>query len=398
MIVLRPGQIEVAQYRSGTLAVPAVPGAGKTTVLTHLAVNLIADGLPPGQKILVVTVMNSAVSNFKSRIRALLEEQGLPTNRYEVKTLHSLGLLILKERPEKVMVNSAFDILTGEERERLVYGLTDRWMARNRERWQRFLSVKVGSDWYEKGLSRWSSAVRDMVNTTITQVKLRGYSRDQWESLKEQVMGFEKDSFLKWVLEIMGDYQQFLNNLGRVDFDDLIVLAYRLLREDDELRERMQNRWAYVFEDEAQDSTPLQEKILKLLSERSGNLIRVGDCNQGIMGFSGTDSYLFARFCAEETRQAIYVASRSTANIMDFANHYVNWVRESFPLTECRGALEDQMICGAPRTIPFPTLVPTAMGYPSWRSRVTSMRNFGLWPVRPHSRCSRCRIRPRPSW
>jgi DNA helicase-2/ATP-dependent DNA helicase PcrA len=354
MIVLRPGQIEVAQYRSGTLAVPAVPGAGKTTVLTHLAVNLIADGLPPGQKILVVTVMNSAVSNFKSRIRSLLEENGLPTNRYEVKTLHSLGLLILKESPEKVMVNSAFDILTGDERDRLVNGLTDRWMAANRERWLSFLSVKADSNWYEKGLSRWSRAVRDMVNSTITQVKLRGYSHEEWESLRGRVMSFEKDSFLKWVLEIMGDYQRTLNSLGRVDFDDLIVLAYRLLREDDELRERMQNRWAYVFEDEAQDSTPLQEKILKLLSERSGNLIRVGDCNQGIMGFSGTDSDLFARFCAEETKQPIYVASRSTADIMDFANHYVNWVRESFPLAACRGALEDQMIYGVPEGDPFP--------------------------------------------
>lgn len=354
MIVLRPGQIEVAQYRGGTLAVPAVPGAGKTTVLTHLAVNLIADGLPPGQKILVVTVMNSAVSNFKSRIRALLEEKGLPTNRYEVKTLHSLGLLILKERPEKVMVNSAFDILTGEERDRLVHGLTDRWMAQNRERWLSFLNVEAGNDWYEKGLSRWNSAVRDMVNRTLTQVKLRGYSRSEWETLKGRVMTFEQDSFLKWVLEIMGDYQQALNNLGRVDFDDLIVLAYRLLREDDELRERMQNRWAYVFEDEAQDSTPLQDKILQLLSGRSGNLIRVGDCNQGIMGFSGTDSYLFARFCAEETRQPICVASRSTADIMDFANHYVNWVRDFYPLAECRGALEDQMIYGTPDDDPFP--------------------------------------------
>lgn len=354
MIVLRPGQIEVSQYQSGTMAVPAVPGAGKTTVLSHLAVNLIANELPPGQKILVVTVMNSAVSNFKNKMRALLEEKGLPARGYEVKTLHSLGLLILKERPERVMVNSAFDILTGEERDRLVYGLTDRWMGQNRERWIGFLNVAADSNWYEKGLFRWSSAIRDMVNLTITQIKLRGYTRTEWDSIKSNVVSFEKDSFLKWVIEIMGDYQHELNNLGRVDFDDLIVLAYRLLEEDDDLRERMQNRWAYVFEDEAQDSTPLQEKMIKLLSSKSGNLLRVGDCNQGIMGFSGTDSSLFARFCEEEKNQPIYVASRSTADIMDYANYYVNWVRSSFPLGECRGALEDQMIYGTAADDPSP--------------------------------------------
>ena len=132
------------------MAVPAVPGAGKTTVLSHLAANLIAKELQPGQKILVVTVMNSAVANFKSKMRALLEEKGLPAQGYEVKTLHSLGLFILKARPEKVMVNSAFDILTGEERVRLVYGLTDRWMGQNRERWIKFLNVTADSKWYEK--------------------------------------------------------------------------------------------------------------------------------------------------------------------------------------------------------------------------------------------------------
>ncbi len=354
MIVLRPGQIEVSQYQSGTMAVPAVPGAGKTTVLSHLAANLIAKELQPGQKILVVTVMNSAVANFKSKMRALLEEKGLPAQGYEVKTLHSLGLFILKARPEKVMVNSAFDILTGEERVRLVYGLTDRWMGQNRERWIKFLNVTADSKWYEKGLSRWMSAIKDMVNTTITQIKLQGYSRNEWDLIKSKIINFEKDSFLKWAVEIMEDYRQELNNLGRVDFDDLIVLAYRLLEEDDDLRERMQNRWACVFEDEAQDSTPLQEKMIKLLSSKSGNLLRVGDCNQGIMGFSGTDSSLFARFCAEEKKQPIYVASRSTVDIMDIANYYVNWVRSSFPLAECRGALEDQMIYGTSADDPFP--------------------------------------------
>ena len=101
-------------------------------------------------------------------------------------------------------------------------------------------------------------------------------------------------------------------------------------------------------------STPLQEKMIKLLSSKSGNLLRVGDCNQGIMGFSGTDSSLFARFCAEEKKQPIYVASRSTVDIMDIANYYVNWVRSSFPLAECRGALEDQMIYGTSADDPFP--------------------------------------------
>ncbi|NLB19201.1 MAG: UvrD-helicase domain-containing protein, partial [Syntrophomonadaceae bacterium] len=104
MISLRPGQVEVSQYKNGVLAVPAVPGAGKTTCLCHLACNLIAHDLEPGKKILIVTVMNSAVSNFRHKMRNLLQEQEIQAKGYDVKTLHSLGLLILKQKPEKVLV------------------------------------------------------------------------------------------------------------------------------------------------------------------------------------------------------------------------------------------------------------------------------------------------------
>lgn len=354
MIQLRPGQIEVNQYRNGVLAVPAVPGAGKTTCLCHLACKLISEGLPTGKKILVVTVMNSAVSNFKHKMRTLLEEQGLQPKGYEVKTLHSLGLLILKESPEKVLVNSAFDLLDETEKNRIVKGLCDRWLAANRTRWRHYLKTSQEDRRYQKDLNLWVNAIRDMIASTITNIKLQGYSAAELEDIKTRVLQDENDSFLKWTFEIMDEYDRHIRNLGRVDFDDLIVLAYRLLLDDSEIREQLQNRWAYVFEDEAQDSTPLQEKLLRLLSEKSGNLLRVGDVNQGIMGFTGTDPTLFARFCEEATKQPIQVASRSTQEIIDFANHFVRWVRGYFPLVECRDALADQMIRGTDPDDPFP--------------------------------------------
>lgn len=354
MIQLRPGQIEVNQYRNGVLAVPAVPGAGKTTCLCHLACKLIADGLPPGKKILIVTVMNSAVSNFKHKMRTLLETQGLQVKGFEVKTLHSLGLLILQENPEKILVNSAFDLLDQTERDRIIQGLCNRWLSANRDRWKGYLTKNPDERGYSEDLNYWSKGIMNMIASTITSIKLQGYSFAELESIKARVLSDEEDSFLKWTFEIMGEYDRHIRNLGRVDFDDLIVLAYRLLLDDSEIRERLQDRWAFVFEDEAQDSTPLQEKLLKILSEKSGNLLRVGDVNQGIMGFTGTDSALFARFCEEVDEQPISVASRSTQEIMDFANHFVRWVRNYFPLIECRDALCDQMITGTDPGDPFP--------------------------------------------
>ncbi|MGE5416361.1 MAG: UvrD-helicase domain-containing protein, partial [Acidobacteriota bacterium] len=354
MILLRPGQLEVSQYKNGIMAVPAVPGAGKTTCLCHLATNLIEHELNSGERILIVTVMNSAVSNFKRKMRDLLDERELPVKGFEVKTLHSLGLSILKEKPDMLLVNNAFDLLTGEERDRILGGLTDRWLNQNRDRWQPFLTINPEYKFYAKGLERWNQAIKDMVSNMITAIKLRGLSRSEWDQTYNAIVDYKDDSFIKWVIEIINDYNAYLKTSGRVDFDDLIVLAYRLLQEDEALRERMQTRWKYIFEDEAQDSTPLQEKILQLLSEKSGNLVRVGDCNQGIMGFSGTDPSLFQRFCKTAINQPITMASRSTRDIMNFANNYVSWVRTAFPLTECREALEEQLIVGAPDGDPFP--------------------------------------------
>ncbi|NLB18570.1 MAG: ATP-dependent helicase, partial [Syntrophomonadaceae bacterium] len=238
----------------------------------------------------------------------------------------------------------------------IINGLTDRWISSNRDRWQPYLKLSSDDRWYQRGVNSWIYGIKDMVNATITRIKLQGYSLQEQERIQQRVVSGD-DSFIKWTFEIMTEYDRYIRNMGRVDFDDLIVFAYRLLLDDMELRQRMQDRWAYVFEDEAQDSTPLQEKLVRILSEKSGNLLRVGDINQGIMGFTGTDPSLFSRFCSEATNQPISIASRSTQDIMDLANHFVGWVRESFPLEACRNALANQQIRGTYDDDPSPNPV-----------------------------------------
>ncbi len=141
-MIMRPGQDRVAAYRGGCLAVPAVPGSGKTTCLAYLAAELLAGD--PGARILIITVMNSAVSNFKRKISGFLagdDRSGhpLPPRGYQVKTLHSLAAMILKERPEYLMINEAFTILDEQQRSRLLRGFVERWLNDNRRRWTLFL-------------------------------------------------------------------------------------------------------------------------------------------------------------------------------------------------------------------------------------------------------------------
>jgi superfamily I DNA/RNA helicase len=99
MFQLRPAQEKILQYENGRLAISAVPGSGKTFTLSLLAAQLIENGrIDPqsDQQILIVTYLNASVDTFKARIRQRLMERELPTVGFDVRTLHSLALEILR--------------------------------------------------------------------------------------------------------------------------------------------------------------------------------------------------------------------------------------------------------------------------------------------------------------
>ena len=107
----REDQIPIIQYENGTMAVPAVPGAGKTFIVTNLVAKLLSEKKHKGGKILILTYMNSAVNNFKGRIKKTLQDNGInEENSYEVMTIHSLAVKIIKEKPEVVMLSEEFSI------------------------------------------------------------------------------------------------------------------------------------------------------------------------------------------------------------------------------------------------------------------------------------------------
>ena len=96
---LRESQAEILKYQHGRLAVSAVPGSGKTFILSLLATELLANSrldVDTGQQVLIVTYLNSSVETFQERIRANLQERNLPQLGFDVRTLHSLALEIVR--------------------------------------------------------------------------------------------------------------------------------------------------------------------------------------------------------------------------------------------------------------------------------------------------------------
>ena len=140
-----------------------------------------------------------------------------------------------------------------------------------------------------------------------------------------------------------------------MDFDDLIRLALDILEMDEEYLERLRYRFPYILEDEAQDSSRLQQDILGLLSGPGGNWVRVGDPNQAIFEtFTTASPELLRGFIAQNPSVDMPESGRSQPSIIDLANYLIDWVMNEHPIEEARTALAPPYIEPVPPGDPQP--------------------------------------------
>jgi DNA helicase-2/ATP-dependent DNA helicase PcrA len=152
---------------------------------------------------------------------------------------------------------------------------------------------------------------------------------------------------------IYSDYQRALAYRGAVDFDDLIRLALTLLESDQEYLERLRYRYPYILEDEAQDSSLSQQRILNLLAGEGGNWVRVGDPNQAIFEtFTTADPELLRQFIRENPHADMPESGRSQPSIISLANHLIDWVMTDHPDENAQGALSTPYIVPVPEDDP----------------------------------------------
>lgn len=369
----------VNEYTGGKLAVSAVPGSGKTHTLAALAAHLLARGvIGPDAEVLVVTFTNSAVDNVKARIRLALRDLGLSDAGFRVFTLHSLANTIVRERPDLAGVTSDYRIDDELSNSRAMSDAARWFMQQERDYWLSFLPSGLTQQQRYQLESAWSDdTVRVGAEVTklakqlrLTPAEVRARILGQGEGgtggLGDEETGGRGDGgrmrispFLRIGAAIYERYDQTLRAGGRLDFDDLIWAAIRALNNDDDFRRRLGRRWPFILEDEAQDSTPLQEEILALLSRDHGNWVRVGDPNQAIMTtFTASDVRFFRAFKQrpDVTVMPLTVSGRSAPEIIALANRLVDWATNAHPEPDVRrGALSaDEIIQPTPTGDPQP--------------------------------------------
>jgi DNA helicase II / ATP-dependent DNA helicase PcrA len=341
---LRTGQQGLANWRGGEMAVSAVPGAGKSHSLSVAAAIAIAQNqLHSRKQLVVVTYTRSAAANIKSKIRDRLKDLMLPPGGFVVHTLHGLALNIANSRKELSGLDlDRVTIVVPNTGHRIIRGAVEKWIAGHPQQYQRLLEG-VQFDGEETERLRRQSVLRTEVlpgltNTVVREAKSSGLLPQELQELSQSAT--DEYGILQIAAGLYTEYQQSMRSQDLIDYDDMILAALKVL-EYPPMRLLWQNQVYGVFEDEAQDSSPLQEQLISILAGNGEkpdvppNLVRVGDPNQAINStFTPADPLYFNWFCEtckeKNSLTTMNQAGRSSKIIIDSANFVVHWVNQQW--------------------------------------------------------------------
>ena len=246
---LNPQQTEAVRYLGGPLLVVAGAGSGKTGVITQKIAWLVRAAGYPANGIFALTFTNKAAREMGERVRALLgkEARGL-----HISTFHRLGLDILQKEHLAAGLRRNFTVFDARDGATLVKELS-----------------KQEDEAVVRQLQAQISAYK---NANISVAAAKSLAQDEAQVL---------------AAHIYHHYDQRLRAYNAVDFDDLIALPLALLKENDTVRERWQQRIRYLLVDEYQDTNDCQYALLQLLAGAAAAFTAVGDDDQSIYAWRG---------------------------------------------------------------------------------------------------------------
>lgn len=333
---LRPGQKILAQWRRGPLAIAAVPGAGKSHALAiTAALTVLREKLDGQRQLLVVTYTRAAAWAIRQKIGDRLREAQHPVMGFTVQTLHSLAWQIALSQPLVSGVDGEKPLLEVQAHHPLVRQAVMRWAQEDGDRLDRWCGQGT------KGVDGWELARRRSVLTLevlpqllLTLAREMKQSGLGGEMLRRWLADLPEDrrTILTLALELHDIYTREVQHHGYIDHGEMMLGALRVLATP-EGRSQWQRRFFGVFEDEAQDSSGIQQQLITLLAqdgddpEAPPNLVRVGDDNQGINAtFTAADPLYFRDFCDRSPRVAMTEAGRSAIPIIRAVNQVQQWV------------------------------------------------------------------------
>ena len=289
---LNEEQIKPVLDTEGAVLVTAGAGSGKTRLLTHRIAYLVREkGIDP-YRILAITFTNKAANEMRERLCAMIPEA---TDGMLIATFHSMCVRILRKFIDSLGYSRNFSIYGEDERERILKA-----------------SIKSHEFEGEELLKKAAWSISDAKNS--------GYDPDGYKRAHEYY------DYIDEICILYAEYQAELKRNNALDYDDLLLVAYRLLREDSAAREYCQNRFRYIHVDEFQDTNSIQYDLVRIIAAKYGNIFAVGDEDQSIYGWRGADFRNIFRFTEDFAGCRVYKLEqnyRSTKNILALANKVI---------------------------------------------------------------------------
>ncbi len=287
---LTPPQRDAVAHMDGPLLVLAGPGSGKTRVITHRVAWLISQGIAPWH-ILAITFTNKAAGEMRDRLMTMNVPRGTM-----LCTFHALAARLLREYHERAGLNQNFTIYDTADQKTAVREAIKKLELDS----QRFSPVKT--------LARISNLKNDLVTP---------------EAAAEQA---GEDFIGAIIAKIYRVYQEILNANSALDFDDLILKLSFLLRDDEPLRDRLNERYRYVLVDEYQDTNSCQYQIARGLSLNHRNLCATGDPDQSIYAWRGANIQNILQFEKDYPNAKVVRLEenfRSTPEVLSLADQLI---------------------------------------------------------------------------
>ena len=292
---LNDAQQQAVRQTEGPLLILAGAGSGKTKVLTHrIAHILTAQGAWP-EEILAVTFTNKAAKEMRERLSVLVEQQNSRMFMPWMGTFHGICVRLLRIEGQAIGIPSNFVIYDEDDRQGLIKQVMKQLSIGDKELKARTVSSII------------SNAKNELVDP-------------------ETFAATAQFPQQRTIATIYGEYETARRAAGALDFDDLLIEAVRLLREQKEVRDKWRTKFRYILIDEYQDTNAAQYTIVKLLVNENRNIAVVGDDWQSIYSWRGADFtniLNFERDFSGATVVKLEQNYRSSGSILEAASNVI---------------------------------------------------------------------------
>lgn len=303
---LNPAQKKAVETTEGIVRVVAGAGSGKTRALTHRVAHLLQDFPVDPDKMLCVTFTNKAAGEMKKRIEYLTGLRNCGT----ICTFHSFCARFLREHTDALCYPTGFMILDDDDKKEILKIVLKKSTVADKKNLKNAIGV-VEKRKRELG-TRYCHLLIDLSDEELAA---------KYELANSK--GEESDED-----KILYGYMLQQKNSYAFDFHDLLAFTLYLLETRPDIKEKWQDKYEYISVDEFQDVDLIQYQIVKILSEKHGNLFVVGDSDQTIYSWRGADVHRLVDFDKDyENVKTILMNDnyRSTPEIIDVANSLIGW-------------------------------------------------------------------------